>query len=323
MFAAVYFLCYLPYSGLVKALSGGAYPGSGEGVPGAVLLPLASLSALFTLLVFLATTGMWRLASTRELFGFEIPFPGKWTALSGICTATILTTTTLAYTFKGVSIVFIMLLMRGGVLVIAPIIDALTQRTARWFSWMGLGLSLSALLVAFSERGGYSISPACAIDIGVYLLAYFVRLRLMSHLAKSEDTAATGRYFVEEQLMATPLVVAVLAGLAVVNHGELMGHLRTGFTTHLHSGLVVETLIVGVLSQGVIMFGGLIFLDHREHTFSVPVNRSFSVLAGVLASFGLAAILGAAPPSVHQLAGAALVLLAIIVLAAGPRMMHR
>jgi hypothetical protein len=45
-----------------------------------------------------------------------------------------------------------------------------------------------------------------------------------------------------------------------------------------------------------------------------------TILAGVVASFGLAALLGTALPSAYQLTGAGLVIGAIIVLAVGPRL---
>jgi hypothetical protein len=66
------------------------------------------------------------------------------------------------------------------------------------------------------------------------------------------------------------------------------------------------------------VFGALILLDGRENAFCVPVNRASSVLAGVLATAALAAMgLGRASPRV-ELAGAALVLGAIVVLALPP-----
>ncbi len=47
--------------------------------------------------------------------GRRWPRPNRWTFLSGLATATILLSTTLAYTFDGVSLLFVMLVMRGGV----------------------------------------------------------------------------------------------------------------------------------------------------------------------------------------------------------------
>lgn len=318
-FAFGYFACYAPYTALTKSLSKGLYPGLDAPIEGVSLLPVATAASLVVMIVFLSAVGWWKYATQKQVGGFSLPVPTLWTALSGACTAVILTTTTLAYTFDGVSILFVMLLMRGGVLVIAPIVDALTGRTSRWFSWVGLGLAFAALLVAFAEEGGYAITFACGLDITLYLLAYLVRLRFMSKLAKSDDPDVTRRYFVEEQLVSVPLTVLLLVIGGLIGQGEFLGQVRAGFTTHLSSGVVLATIGIGVLSQGTGIFGTLIYLDKRENTFSVPVNRCSSILAGVVASFGLWALLDTDLPSAYQLGGAGLVVSAILVLALGPR----
>jgi hypothetical protein len=264
--------------------------------------------------IFLTAMGWWRHASHRSIAGRSVPFPGRWTFLSGLATAAVIATTTLAYSFEGVSIVFVMLLMRGGVLVLAPLVDAVSQRSVRWFSWVGLALSLSAVLVAFAEEGGYAITLVCAIDVAIYLVSYFVRLRFMSRLAKSEQRDKNVRFFVEEQMVATPALLLVLALGAVWGEGALLGALREGFTGFWGKGAVVAAVVVGLLSQGTGIFGGLVLLDARENTYSVPVNRCSSVLAGVLASYGLSFWLGHAPPSAYELGGAALIVAAILVL---------
>jgi hypothetical protein len=318
LLAAGYFACYVPYSALTKALSAGIHPGVPEPVPGPALLPWTTAVSLLGMVAFLGASGWWRHATQRRVLGCSLPVPTRWTALSGLCSAAILTTTTLAYTFEGVSIVFVMLLMRGGVLVLAPVVDALTGRHARWFSWVGLGLSMAALVVAFAEDGGHGLTLACAVDVAIYLGAYFVRLRFMSRLAKSTDPVVTRRYFVEEHIVTAPAALAVLAVLAVWGQGELMLAVRDGFLA-LPWAAVPSAILVGLLSEGTGVFGTLVFLDHSENTFSVPVNRCASILAGVVASAVLALWLGAPWPSAHELAGGGLVVLAIVVLTVGPR----
>ena len=318
-FAFGYFAAYAPYSALTKALSTGIYPDTNEPIPGPALLPIATITSLLVMLVFLSVMGWWKYATQVEIAGRSIPIPTRWTALSGACTSVILTTTTLAYTFEGVSIVFVMLLMRGGVLIIAPVVDALTGRKARWFSWIGLAFSMAALVAAFSERGGYAISIACAVDIALYLTAYLVRLRFMSRLAKSDEREVTLRYFVEEQLVAVPLSVVLLLLTAVVGpgFGELGTQIREGLVA-MPSDLWLEVMAIGALSQATGIFGTLVFLDSSENTFSVPVNRCSSILAGVVASAILAIALDAPWPSAHQLGGAGLVMCAILALTLGP-----
>jgi drug/metabolite transporter (DMT)-like permease len=315
-FAFGYFACYVPYSALTKALSDGLLRGMSRGISGFELLPSTAMASLLGMFLFLTAMRWWKFAGHRELFGVRVPMPGIWTFASGLCTAAIIATTTLAYTFSGVSIVFMMLLMRGGVLVTAPLVDFVSRRKVRWFSWIALALSLGALLVAFfgKTQSSLSMTLIAGIDVAIYLTSYFIRLRFMSRLAKSDDPNATKRFFVEEQMTATPAVVAVLAVVALIGKGDMMGEIRNGFTTFFLGDRVPEAIVIGLFSQGTGIFGGLILLDKRENSFCVPVNRASSILAGVCASYALYLFVGKSPPGSLELAGAGLVVLAIVVL---------
>jgi drug/metabolite transporter (DMT)-like permease len=313
-FAFGYFAAYVPYSALTKALSKGLLEGMDKPIDGFVLLPSTVLASMVCMFLFLSAMRWWRFATQRRIGSITVPSPRLRTLLSAACTACIVVTTTLAYTFEGISIVFAMLLMRGGVLVIAPAVDALSKRSVRWYSWVALGLSLAALIVAFAERGGFALSFAAALDIAIYLASYFVRLRIMSGAAKSSDPDANKRFFVEEQMVATPLVVLVLSLWALSGAGAAAADLRLGFTDIWSSPVLFTVLLVGVFSQGTGVFGGLILLDKRENTFCVPVNRASSILAGVVASFALAIILDTRTPSFMELIGAGLIVVAIVVL---------
>lgn len=310
-----YFACYAPYAALTKAVSTGMLPGLARPIDGFELLPITTLASSVGMIAFLSAMGWWRYAGARSFFGMRVPFPGRWTLLSGLCTACIVGTTTLAYTFSGVSIVFMMLLMRGGLLVVAPIVDLLSGRTVRWFSGVALVLSLGALAVATFDRASYDLTGVALIDVLVYLASYVVRLRFMSRLAKSNDRATTLRYFVEEQMVATPVIVLTLGLVAVIGHGHVMLAVRRGFVAPSSAVAVASGIVIGLLSQGTGIFGGLILLDARENSFCVPVNRASSVLAGVLASFSLAAFLGGSAVPARERLGASLIFAAIVVLA--------
>lgn len=314
LFAFGYFASYVPYSALTKAVSSGHI--GGTPVSGVELLPVSALASLVGMFVFITAMRWWKYASRWEVGGLSLPRPGRYTLLSGICTAGVIATTTLAYTFEGVSIVFMMLLMRGGVLILAPIVDGLTGRKVQWFSTVGLVLSINALLVAFLEDkgGGFGLSMLAIADVVLYLGAYFVRLRFMTRLAKSDDMAQRTRYFVEEQMVATPVLVCLLAIGAAIGHGEFLGDLRAGFTTFFDRPVVIEGILIGLFSQGTGIFGGLVLLDKRENSYSVPVNRCASVLAGVVASYVIQIWLDGPGPSVHELMGAFLIVQAILFL---------
>lgn len=313
-FAFGYFACYVPYSALTKALTDGRFHGVAA-IHGLELLPITAIASMVGMFTFISLIRWWGMATRHRVLGLSVRLPTRWTFLSGLATAAIIATTTLAYTFRGESIVFMVLLMKGGVLVLAPMIDFLTRRRVHWFSWIALGLSLSALLVTFEgEDGGFHVSTPAAIDIAIYLLGYFVRLRFMSRLAKSDDPNTMRRYFVEEQMTATPALVCFLGAAALFGRGDVASSLARGFTEQWSNPLLWLILLVGVLSQGTGVFGGLILLDRRENTFCVPVNRASSVLAGVLATFSLGLVFHTSMPPRGELVGALLVIAAVAVL---------
>ena len=141
----------------------------------------------------------------------------------------------------------------------------------------------------------------------------------MSRRAKSEDRAIATRYFVEEQLVAPVALLLAIVIWALLGTGAVATEFRTGLFGMWGSSLVLYAAAVGFLSQGTGVFGTLIFLDKREHSFCVPVNRSSSVLAGVAASVALTVIVDAPPPHTSELVAAGLLVVAILFLALVPR----
>ena len=309
-----YFVSYAPYSALIKVTTTGLWPGLGGGVNGFRLLPAIVISTAVTLPLIISVMGWWKYAGRRVVFGARVPFPERLVLLSGLGTTIIIGTTTLAFTFTGVSIVFALVLMRAGVLSIAPVVDRLFKRRVRWFSWMALALSAAALFVALSDVHNYRLTNVAAVTIAAYLLGYLLRLPCINGLAKTTDTAATRKYFVEEVMVAMPLLVIVPAALALFGRGEIAAELREGFAGFFTSGVTLPALIIGALYSCLYCFGTLIYLDCRENTFCVPLNRCASLLAGVFAAFVLTLFLNQAPPSRAQLGSAGLIVVALLFL---------
>lgn len=311
--ALAYFGCYVPYSAITKALTSSGIR-DGATVTGLALLPIMTVTSMLAMLVTISALGWWRYARP---VGRRWPRPNRWTFLSGIATATIVVTTTLAYTFEGVSLPFVMLVMRGGVLVLAPVVDLMASRAIRWFSWVALGLSLVSLASTFATRSG-AVPLLCALDLALYLAAYFVRLRLMARHGKSKDRETRRRYFVEEQMVATPAAVALLAVLAATGGDAFGAPLRAGFIDLWTDSTGAWIVLAGACSQGTGVFGGLLLLDASETTYCVPLNRAASILGGVVAAAGLALLFGQPVPSSWELLGAGLLVAAIVVLWIGP-----
>src|SRR5262245_48869089 len=195
-----YFAFYLPYSGLIKLITTGRLPGMTAPISGFELLPLTVLATPVAMFAFITAAGWWKYVGRRRIFGRAIPFPSRWMILSGTGFAIIIGTTTLAYTFAGVSILFALLLMRGGGLIMSPLVDAVFKRHVRWFSWAALSISLAAVGVAFADVSGYQMTAAAALNLAAYLCGYMMRLPCITRAAKCPDKDATRGYFVGEQM---------------------------------------------------------------------------------------------------------------------------
>jgi protein-tyrosine-phosphatase len=310
-----YFIFYAPYSAFIKAATtAGLLPGMSAPVSGFRLLPATIISTAITLPLIISLMGWWKYAGRRQFFGLNVPCPSPLIFLSGLGTAIIIGTTTLAFTFTGISIVFALLLMRVGVLVIAPVVDLLFKRRVRWFSGVALWLSLAALAVALLDADNYRMSRVAALNIAAYLAGYLLRLPCVTRLAKSDDKATTYRYFVEELMVAMLFLVAIPVVFALVGRGEIMMELRHGFTDFFSSGVTLPALLIGALYAGLYCFGTLIYLDCRENTFCIPLNRGSSLLAGIFASYALALFFGQRSPSEAQLSSATLIVIALLFL---------
>ena len=306
-----YYISYTPYSGLTKALSNGLLPGAGGPIKGPVLLPISAIATVAGMFGFITIKGWWKYAGRREFFGYSIPFPRLLTFLSGVCLATIMGTTTLAFTFGGLSIVLVLVLLRGGTLVLAPIVDRIVGRRVRWFSWTAMFVSLAAVLMALSDASSYTLTIAAAIDIAAYLAAYFFKLQFMSRLAKTDERSATLRYFVEEQMVASPLLVVTLVVLALIGYGDVMMGFRTGLTSFVTTPGAFYAILVGLSYAALCVCTTLIFLDRRENTFCMPMHCGSSMLAGFTATAILAVLFNQSGPTSAQSVSAGVLVVAL------------
>ncbi len=306
-----YYISYTPYSGLTKALSNGLLPGTGGPVKGPVLLPISAIATVIGMFSFITVKGWWKYAGRREFFGYQIPFPRLLTFLSGVCLATIMGTTTLAFSFAGLSIVLVLVLLRGGTLIIAPLVDHIVGRRVRWFSWTAMVVSLAAVLMALSDASTYTLTIVAVIDVAAYLAAYFFKLQFMSHLAKSDDRSATLRYFVEEQIVASPLLVVVLVVLALIGAGDVMMGFRTGLTSFAMTPGAFYAVLVGLSYAALCICTTLIFLDRRENTFCVPMHCGSSMLSGFTATAILALLFNQSGPTMAQNVSAGFLVIAL------------
>ena len=323
LLSLLYLASYVPYATLTRWLATIPYAPFGRPLTGLEVLPAVNILCGVMTYLFIWASGWWREAHKSSLCGLTLPCPTRWTVLSGVGAALLLFTVPLSFTFRDVSIPFMQLLMRGDVLIVAPAVDILLGRRVRWFSWAALILVATGLSITIDARGGLHLPTLAMVTIVLYTFGYLVRIFAMTRVAKTGDVRATKGYFVEEQLVAIPLALAALAVLSAAHWGTQGDQLRFGFIAVWSSGRVPYLAVLAALLFFISIFAILILLDRRENTFCVPFERSASVLAGLAATYVLAAMALSAAPTRAEVAGALLLVLAIVLLSLAPRLAPR
>lgn len=315
----LYFLSYIPNVILTRLATSGVHPERGRALTGLETLPISLIVSLVLTYLFIWLSGWHRDAHAWNAGGLRIPVPTRYTLLSGVGTALVLFTVPLSFTFTDVSIPFIQLLMRGDILVIAPLVDALFGRRVRWWSWTALVIVAAALTLVVRQRGGFHLPPMAIATVVLYTVGYFLRLAVMTRISKSGDAASVRRYFVEEKLIALPLSVAALALLGSTGLGSQADELLWGFTRAWTDPVFLQLAAIGLTLTIISVFAAIILLDPRENSYCVPLERSASLLAGLAAAWLLHMLWNQPAPTGTEITGAALLIAAITLLTIAPR----
>jgi len=270
--------------------------------------------------LFAWVSGWWRETHLKQVGSVRLIVPSRWMVVSGICTALVLFTVPLSFTFKGVSIPFIQLLMRGDLLLIAPLVDLVNGRKVRWYSWVALGLVAVGVTATLHQRGGLKLSGLAIATVVLYTVGYFGRLMAMTKLSKDGDVGRVKGYFVEEKLIAYPVALVLLALIPLLGLGTQGSELRWGFVAVWRSAQLGQLSLLAVMLFVISIFSALILLDRRENSFCVPMERSASIVAGIAASFLLAVYFKLPMPTNTEFVGAGLMVIAVVLLSVGPHL---
>lgn len=320
---ALYLLSYLPNVIVTKLVTSKPHPGLGRPLTGLETLPASLIVSLVLTYAFIGLSGWYRDAHSVRLIGLRIPWPTRYTFLSGIGTALILCTVPLSFTFVGVSIPFIQLLMRGDILLIAPIVDLAFGRRVHWWSWTALAMVAAALAITLSARGGLGLPPLALLTVVLYTIGYFIRLAVMTKVSKSGEPGSVKRYFVEEKIIALPLSIAVLALISASGIGGQSGELKWGFVEVWSDPSIWSLTFIGFTLTIISVFSIIILLDARENAYCVPLERAASLLAGIGGSVLLAWFWGLSMPRAAELIGAGILIAAIVLLSVAPRLSRK
>jgi len=306
-----YFAAYVPYSMQSKRIS--------DHVTTVQILPLTSLGGFtvtlleFTLLGFVITR-----KQNAPIFVRAIAFWRKLTfntaaVLTGVACGIISMMTTASYMLHGAALVTMGLLLRGGMLSLAPISDSIQQRHVSTQTWIGFSLAVIAIACSIVSAGAI---PLIGIVIFVvYECAYALNLNFYGKNQRKFE------FLCSAQLVActTMILISIVQCFAMwTNDGirNAIVHVSARGTGLLSITTIDirDALSIGALAQLTGIFGPMILMSPTEQTYSVAINRSGSVIATVTAQRLLGSTLHPA-----QLLGVAFFIIAIIVLALRPQ----
>lgn len=291
---------------------------TGDGAGGLAILPYSLLVFLVLTFAFIWFSGWHRDAHQRRVLGMALPVPARETLLSGIGSAMMLCAIPMSYSLAGISIPLILVLLRGGVLAAAPLVDLAYRRRIHWASLVALLLVAAAVLLVLHAQGGSGLSPLAVLTVALYNAGFLLRLVMMTRIAKRGDESQTRRYFVEEKLVALPLGLVGLVAIIVLGTD-----IPRGLAGIIHIDwslpLLAATLAMGITMTLASLLTSLILLNARENSFCVPLERASSLLAGMVAAWLLHWHWHQLAPTVEEMGGAGLLFAAIAALSLARR----
>ncbi|MBU1241750.1 hypothetical protein KKD52_10035 [Myxococcota bacterium] len=264
-----------------------------------------------------------------KLGPFDVPAEFLYIIPSGICTAVVVPTTTLLYSFDGISVMVAMVLMRGSVIVISRFVDELQirqgilKRTVYMEENIAVIIAIAtvALGILSPAKGGaspFSSVPVMVIFIS-YICAYALRIYIMNYYKNTRPKGATGSnngFFAIEQITATTTVgLVTLVLLVLYTAGVVSGPRSTCVAESILSptpGWWYWALLAGAAYGVVAFFSVFIFMfKGRTATFAGLVNRLTSLVAGTIATLLFAVMFGGKYPHYMDWVGLALILVAV------------
>jgi len=291
-----YFFFYVLTGVAVKYFLGSperGFPGMG-GVQYLVYSTLGSATVVLGVVVLLR---WWKLRSLhpRRVGPWTVPGELVYLVPSGVCTAVVIPTTTLMYTLP-ISVMVAMVIMRGSVIVISRVVDAvqirqgLLDKNVTWEENVAVAFAIAAVgvHVLVARDGGFDFlrSVAAMSILGSYVVAYAIRIYIMNYY---KNTHGKGRaqdnrpFFGIEQLAASATLLLATFAFFHAGSGEVLDAYRAAIRTP--HPLWREAAISGLPFGGAAFFSVFLFLfQGRTATFAGLVNRLTSLVAGTTAT---------------------------------------
>jgi hypothetical protein len=332
-----YFFFYVITGVAVKYFLGSAEQGF-PGMNGIEYLVHSTVGSAGVVLLIVLALRWYRIETLGKAKLGPLEFPGEllYIVPSGVCTAVVIPTTTLMYTLP-ISVMVAMVIMRGSVIVISRVVDAVQIRQGlldrKVYREENVAVIFAVAAVAVHlvfDRGEGSFdfvrSTAAMSILSSYIVAYSVRIYIMNYY---KNTRAKGRppdnrpFFGLEQLSAS---VTIIAGGLLLYHspalfgwsGEVIDQFRASFATPLPARAAAA--VSGTAFGAVAFFSVFLFMFHgRTATFAGLVNRLTSLIAGTAATLIVHFAFGGSFPALRDWVSLGLILVAIAFLTVAER----
>lgn len=297
-----------------------------------------TLGGMVTALAIVFIKRWYKLKSNRmiSVAGVSLPQEIYYIIPSGFMTAIIIPTTTLMYTFEGMSVMVAMVIMRASVIVISRSVDSVQiaqgilhkkvykeENFAVVFAL--LAASVNLLYVQPGDFDFIHNSAAVAI-LSSYIVAYSIRIYIMNYF---KNTRAKGvpldnqGFFGVEQMCA--FIFACLLALFFFHARDWFGW-EVPQVVSFHTSITNPHPLWGWATISGIAFGIVAFFSvflfmfkGRTATFAGLVNRLTSLTAGTVATLISALLLGAKFPKFNDWLSLVFILIAVGFLTAAER----
>jgi len=333
---AAYYAFYVVTGVAVKYFRGPAaagYPGLGE-----IEYMVYSTAGGTAICLAVVLAARWRLKSSRSLRVGPLTFPAEllYIVPSGICTAVVIPTTTLLYTFP-IPVMVAMVIMRGAVIVISRLVDAIQirqgilRRRVYWEEDAAVGFALAAVasnLFWGNQQTGFSIlrSVPALVTLGSYVVAYFIRIYIMNYYKNTRPPGTpldNKGFFALEQISAA---VALALAAALAFHATRLFDTSAPQLVELHHAISsppptwLAAVLSGTAFGAVAFFSVFIFMfKGRTATFAGLVNRLTSLIAGTTASLLSWLLFGGRLPTLQDWISLGFILVAVAFLSRAER----
>lgn len=254
----------------------------------------------------------YKIQSVRliDLGKHKIPSELLYIIPSGILTAVVIPTTTLMYSFKGISVMVAMVIMRGSVIIIGRIVDALQIRRGILHKKVYLEENLAVVfaIIAVSVKvlsgGDGGANPFTSLPVMVifssYISAYAVRIYIMNYYKntrpKNTKVDNNKAFFGIEQISSTITIYLITVILLLtVKHSGWEGERITSFyNAFAHPAPQYGWAAFWGIAFGVVAFFSvfLFMFKGRTATFAGLVNRLTSLIAGTASTLLFALFCG-------------------------------